>query len=114
MLLGEAKGDKMDSEYNMLSHSRIRATLFVNLRPTTVVQDVANVINAGSNVVADWGNKIGYILCPLHIKLRDDPLDYIYDVKATIDQKKRSLVAQFTYFTTSLLLKTLGLQVRMI
>ena len=38
MLLGQAKGDKKDCEYNALEHKRIRATLFVNLRPTAVVQ----------------------------------------------------------------------------
>jgi len=67
------------------------------------------VINTGAKVGADWGSKIGYVLCPLYLKLRDDPLDYIYDAKATINQKKQSLVAQFTYFITNLSLNTLGL-----
>jgi len=78
------------------------------------IQDLANVINTGAKVGADWGNKIGYVLCPLHLKLSDNPLDYIYAAKATIDQKKQSLVAQFTYFITNLFLNTLGLQVSMI
>ena len=72
------------------------------------------MINTGTNVGADWGNKVGYVFCPLHLKLRDNPLDYIYDAKATINEKKQSRAARFTYFITNLLLNTLGLQVFMI
>ena len=37
---------------------------------------------------AKWGNCIGSVLLPFAIALRDDPLDYVRQAKATIDRKK--------------------------
>lgn len=37
---------------------------------------------------AKWGNWIGFVLLPLKISLRDDPLDYIREAKAAIDREK--------------------------
>jgi len=58
-----------------------------------------------------WGNAIGYVLLPFHIDVKDDPLDYIRDAKATIDKKKQSLEAPFTYMTAKFILNTLGIGV---
>lgn len=37
------------------------------------------------NSEAKWGNWLGYVLFPFTIALKDDPLDYIPQAKATID-----------------------------
>lgn len=56
------------------------------------------------NTKAKWGNWFGYVLLPFTIALKDDPLDYIRQAKATIDRKKHSfealgsfLIAGFVY-----------------
>lgn len=60
---------------------------------------------------AKWGNWIGYVLLPFTIAIRDDPLDYVRDAKATIDRKKRSLEAIFTFSIAELALKLFGVKV---
>lgn len=60
---------------------------------------------------AKWGNWIGYVLLPFSIALRDDPLDYIRRAKATIDRKKHSLEALYTFSISEFILKTLGIKV---
>lgn len=54
---------------------------------------------------AKWGNHIGYLLFPFTIALRDDPLDYLREAKATMDRKKASLEAKFSYLISKCLLK---------
>lgn len=59
-----------------------------------------------------WGNWIGYVLLPFNIGLRDDPLDYIRHAKSTIDRKKHSFEALFTFFIAQIALKLFGAKVR--
>ena len=68
-------------------------------------------MEANTKVDWDWGNLVGYVLLPLHIGIKDDPLDYIRDAKATIDRKKQSYEAQLSYSATKCFLNTLGLGV---
>jgi len=58
-----------------------------------------------------WGNAIAYILLPFQMDVKNDPLDYIRDAKATIDRKKRSLEAPCTYTIAKFILNILGLGV---
>lgn len=58
-----------------------------------------------------WGNKIGYVLLPFSIGLREDPLDYVREAKSIIDQKKASLEPMATYFVADLVLKFFGIKV---
>ncbi|GMH08898.1 hypothetical protein Nepgr_010738 [Nepenthes gracilis] len=85
---------------------RLRATLMVNIRPSTIIQDLADVMEKGSE--NKWGNAFGFILVPFHIALHDDPLDYLWKAKATIDRKKFSLEAKFTHFCGKLIVKIFG------
>ena len=60
---------------------------------------------------AKWGNWIGFVLLPYKIALRDDPLDYVREAKATIDRKKNSLEAVYTFSIADLVLKFFGVKV---
>ncbi|KAL9225399.1 hypothetical protein vseg_001331 [Gypsophila vaccaria] len=109
---GKMKGEEKARDNNLPKRIRLRSTLLVNLRPTSTIEDLAERMESSSKGKwKDWGNAIGYIIFPFHIALRDDPLDYILDAKATIDKKKQSLEAPCTYATARIVLKTLGLRV---
>lgn len=59
---------------------------------------------------AKWGNRIGYVLLPFNIAIRDDPLDYVREAKATVDRKKHSLEAIFTFSIAEMVLKLFGIK----
>ncbi|KAJ0086271.1 hypothetical protein Patl1_07753 [Pistacia atlantica] len=81
---------------NNLPHDiRLRAAFFMNLRRSPGIH----------------GNQIGYLLYPFNIALRDDPLDYIRQAKATMDRKKASLEASFSHFLVKCLHKFRGMKV---
>ncbi|KAK9672449.1 hypothetical protein RND81_12G101500 [Saponaria officinalis] len=109
---GEIKGNGKADDDNLPKRISLRSTLLVNLRPTSTIEDLAEKMDSNSKGKwKNWGNAIGYIIFPFNIALRDDPLDYILDAKATIDKKKQSLEAPCTYTTARIVLKTLGLRV---
>ncbi|KAM7257112.1 hypothetical protein ACFE04_012853 [Oxalis oulophora] len=56
----------------------------------------------------NWGNKIGHVVFPLTIAIRDDPLDYVRDAKATMDRKIASLEAICTYLMAKFFLPIIG------
>ncbi|XP_057986513.1 wax ester synthase/diacylglycerol acyltransferase 11-like [Hevea brasiliensis] len=85
---------------NLPNNIRFRAALFVNLRPSAGIQDFDDMTRTNSK--ARWGNHIGYVLFPLKIALRDDPLDYVRDAKVAGDRKKATLEANFTYLMAKL------------
>ena len=60
-----------------------------------IVQTLAEMMEKGSE--AKWGNWIGYVLLPLSIALRDNPLDYIQKAKEAMDRKKASLEALYIH-----------------
>lgn len=60
----------------------------------------------------EWGNKIGYVLYPFKIALKDNPLDYIRDAKATMDRKKATLEAQFRLFMAKVFVRFYPTKVR--
>lgn len=60
---------------------------------------------------AKWGNWIGNVLFPFTIALRDNPLDYVWEAKATVDRKKRSFEAIFTFSVAELVLNLFGIKV---
>ncbi|KAL5804998.1 hypothetical protein ACOSQ3_031798 [Xanthoceras sorbifolium] len=87
---------------------RFRAVVVVNLRPTKGIQDLANMMAKGSKV--KWGNWMGYIIVPFKVASQNDPLDYIREAKATIDRKKLSLGALFTFSISSFVCNTFGVK----
>jgi hypothetical protein len=69
------------------------------------------MMNSSKSNKAKWGNLIGYILLPFHIAMHDDPLEYIRQGKRTVDRKKASLEAAFTYWSGNLIVKLFGMKV---
>ena len=63
------------------------------------------------NTKAKWGNSFGYVLLPFTIGLRDDPLDYIREAKATVDRKKHSLEALCSFYMAGFVYKFFGIKV---
>ncbi|KAL9437627.1 hypothetical protein AB3S75_023488 [Citrus x aurantiifolia] len=88
---------------NLPNNIRLRATFFMNLRPSAGIQELANMLKKDSK--AKWGNQIGYLIFPFTIALRDDPLDYLREAKVAMDRKKASLEASFSYFLSKSFLK---------
>ncbi|TYH63025.1 hypothetical protein ES332_D07G161700v1 [Gossypium tomentosum] len=93
---------------NLPKKIRLRSTLLINIRPFAGIQALADIMEKDGE--AKWGNWIGYVLLPFTIARRDDPLDYVRDAKATIDRKKRSLEAIFTFSIAELALKLFGVK----
>lgn len=60
---------------------------------------------------AKYGNWIGYVLLPFTVGIRDDPLDYVREAKATVDRKKHSFEAIFTFSIAEIVLKLFGTKV---
>ncbi|KAH9724012.1 diacylglycerol O-acyltransferase [Citrus sinensis] len=102
-------GAKRESNNTPPKNLRLRAAILVNLRPTTGIQALADMMAKESK--GGWGNWIGYILLPFTIALQNDPLDYIRVAKATIDRRKHSLEAFCTFSTAKFVLYTFGAKV---
>lgn len=60
---------------------------------------------------AKYGNWIGYVLLPFTVGIRDDPLDYVREAKATVDRKKHSFEAIFSFSIAEIVLKLFGTKV---
>ncbi|KAK6918217.1 O-acyltransferase WSD1, C-terminal [Dillenia turbinata] len=103
----ESKEDKGSTQHrnNLPKNIRLRSTLLINIRPSAGIQATDMM---EKNTEAKWGNWIGYVLLPFRIALRDDPLDYIREAKATIDRKKCSLEAIYTFSIAEIVLKLFG------
>ncbi|KAJ8426365.1 hypothetical protein Cgig2_001891 [Carnegiea gigantea] len=107
---GKDKGENRAFKNNLPKHVRLRALVAVNLRPTIMIEDILEMMEANSKCGKDWGNLFGSVYFPFHIALRDDPLDYIRDAKATMDRKKHSFQPWLSYFNTKLLLSMGGVK----
>ncbi|KAA8516177.1 hypothetical protein F0562_019356 [Nyssa sinensis] len=105
---GETKKDEVDvKKKNYLPKSiYFRAILFFNIRPYMGIH--ADTRKKGSDQVR-LGNKIGYVLYPFTIAIRDNPLDYVHESKAIMDRKKASHEATHTFFFSQAVLKFFGI-----
>ncbi|KAM7511895.1 hypothetical protein LguiB_010770 [Lonicera macranthoides] len=91
---------------NIPSNIRLRATFFMNLRPTVGINALVDMMKEGTKV--RWGNEIGYVLLPLDIAIRDDPLAYVRETKYSMNKKKYSFEATFSYLFTKSILSLFG------
>ncbi|CAL4930927.1 unnamed protein product [Urochloa decumbens] len=88
-----------------------RSVLFVNLRPTPGIQQLAKMMESGKHNDLKWGNRLGYIVLPFEIVKHDDPLDYVRDAKKTVDRKKHSFEAIATHLIAETVTKFFGIEV---
>ncbi|KAJ8440651.1 hypothetical protein Cgig2_031068 [Carnegiea gigantea] len=102
-------GETLEKRNSLPKHIRIRSVLLINIRPSGGIQVLADLME--KNAEAKWGNSIGYVLLPFSIGLHDDPLDYIRKAKVTVDRKKHSLEALFTFSIAELVMKFVGTKV---
>ncbi|XP_065860208.1 wax ester synthase/diacylglycerol acyltransferase 11-like [Euphorbia lathyris] len=93
---------------NLPKNIRLRATLLINIRPVAGIQALADMMEKDTK--AKWGNWIGYVLLPITIAIKDDPLDYVREAKSTVDRKKHSLEAFFTFCIADIFLKLFGIK----
>ncbi|XVE73712.1 hypothetical protein DITRI_Ditri11bG0140600 [Diplodiscus trichospermus] len=105
---GNQKDDGAIEMDNLPKNIRLRSTLLINIRPSAGIQALADMMEKDAE--AKWGHWIGYVLLPFTIAIRGDPLDYVRDAKATIDRKKRSLEAIFSFSIADLVLKLFGIK----
>ncbi|KAF4384565.1 wax ester synthase/diacylglycerol acyltransferase 5 [Cannabis sativa] len=111
---GENKNNKDEGDSsrgtvnNLPNNIRLRSVLLVNIRPSPGIQDLADMME--KNGEAEWGNKLGYVLIPLTIDLKEDPLDYIRQVKLQIDRKKHSLEALSTSYISAIVFLLFGIK----
>ncbi|XP_034708663.1 O-acyltransferase WSD1-like [Vitis riparia] len=92
---GKKNKGATEKKNNLPKNLSIRATHFINIRPSAGIHTLAEMMEKGSE--AKWGNWIGYVLLPLSIVLRDNPLDYIQKAKEAMDRKKASLEALYIH-----------------
>ncbi|KAJ4951611.1 hypothetical protein NE237_028443 [Protea cynaroides] len=95
---------------NLPKKNRLRAALLVNIRPSPGIQALADMMEK-DKTDCKWGNRIGYVLLPFTIALRDDPLDYVREAKAIIDRKKHSYEAIYSFISCQLVVKLFGFKV---
>ena len=97
------KKESAEWENNLPKNIRFTTTLFMNLRSSPGIHPLDEMMKRKSK--AEWGNKIGYVIFPFTIELKDNPLDHIREVKARMDRKKASLEAKFRYFMATVFLR---------
>ncbi|OMO89125.1 hypothetical protein CCACVL1_08011, partial [Corchorus capsularis] len=90
-------------ENNLPKNIRFRTTLFFNLRSSPGIHPLDEMMKKKSK--AEWGNKIGYVIFPFTIGLKENPLDHIREVKVRMDRKKASLEAKFRFFIATVFLR---------
>ncbi|XP_076898697.1 wax ester synthase/diacylglycerol acyltransferase 5-like [Bidens hawaiensis] len=108
---GEGKNSKGATEKkNNLPKKKIqlRSMLVVNVRPSSGIQELADMMEKNSE--AKWGNWFGYVIFPFTIGIRDNPLDYVREAKATIDRKRHSLEALVSFSITAIVVKLFGIK----
>ncbi|XP_030460321.1 wax ester synthase/diacylglycerol acyltransferase 11-like isoform X2 [Syzygium oleosum] len=86
----------------------LRATHYVNLRIPPTESKASAHTEDEKKIKVVTGTKVGYILLPFSIAMRNDPLEYIHNVKSAVDRRKSSLEASFSLYITGILLKYFG------
>ncbi|KAL9674198.1 hypothetical protein QQ045_030468 [Rhodiola kirilowii] len=87
---------------------KITALILVNLRPFTGIPELQDLMKADPK--SGWGNKISFILHPMSLhKLKEsDPLHQLKEAKLSMDKKKLSKVARFSYILVKLTMTVFG------
>ncbi|KAL9672163.1 hypothetical protein QQ045_028412 [Rhodiola kirilowii] len=95
--VNKCKGQKSDAAPPDI---RLRTLVTFNLRMPQSTSQIGSVKKSG--------NRVGFILYPLRVPMRSNPMDYIHAAKAKMDRKKASLEAHFTNLCTRVVVKLFG------
>ena len=93
----------------MYDNSGITDILFATYNRN--IQALADMLDSRKGKDVAWGNRLGFILLPLHITSYNDPLEYIRKAKKMADRKKFSLEVLFTHAVVEITTKVLGAKV---
>ncbi|KAJ6830520.1 O-acyltransferase WSD1-like [Iris pallida] len=103
---GEMDGAK--EKKNLPPNIRLRTTMLVNVRKNSGIHALAELMKGGG---ARWGNRIGYTILRFPVAMFEDPVDYIRKGMEVAERKKNSLEAIFTYASSIVIVKLLGIKV---
>ncbi|CAM0901861.1 unnamed protein product [Alopecurus aequalis] len=78
----------------------LRSFVLVSTRPVSSRQTYVTKV--------DTGNGVSCLICPFHIALHDDPLEYVRKAKKIMGRKKSSLAAMLTKVVSDFLVKYFG------
>ncbi|KAM0867701.1 hypothetical protein ACQ4PT_041815 [Festuca glaucescens] len=81
----------------------LRSFLLVDARPVSSRQTCVSKV--------ETGNRYSGLICPFHIALHDDPLEYVRKAKRLMDRKKNSLEVMLTQVVGEFLVKYLSVKI---
>ncbi|KAJ9551002.1 hypothetical protein OSB04_015047 [Centaurea solstitialis] len=116
--LNRRYGAKENNNNHVPENTRLRATLFFNMRPSTMIEvRVASTLESYMAFNTDatrrpgaWGNKVSYVLLSFDMKHKQDLLDYVREVKTDMERKKASLEPLYTAIIINLVIKLFGVK----
>ncbi|KAF2569172.1 hypothetical protein F2Q68_00027147 [Brassica cretica] len=106
VLLGVTQAALSRNLNNFPGKIRLTAGVFVNLRPDTGIQPLADMM--AKNSKCRWGNYFSSISFPISICLEADPLVYLSKAKSAMDRKKHSLLPALAFSSTEFIFNTFG------
>ncbi|GFP81103.1 o-acyltransferase wsd1 [Phtheirospermum japonicum] len=89
---------------------RLTSVVCFNLRPSPIIEDLADIMENEEKLKGKWGNMIGLAHLPLTMALQDDPLAYLRRAKAAMDRKKQSFEPNCFAMLVILLTKFFGMK----
>ncbi|EOA27012.1 hypothetical protein CARUB_v10023110mg [Capsella rubella] len=102
------KSDMVVEKTQILEKIRLRSTVFINLRPDTKIEELANMMEKDSK--CRWGNFVGFVMFPLWIRSEDDSLEYVRRAKSIMDIKKLSMESLLCYGLIKFTMRIFGEQ----
>lgn len=102
----EIEVDAVKSKKSKVENLRVRACALMNTRQSPGLQELASMMDGGSQ--HRWGNHMGYLIMRIPLTYHTDPLDYVRAAKKINDQKKASLEGIYSYISGAMLMNLTG------
>ncbi|SPT15443.1 unnamed protein product [Triticum aestivum] len=81
----------------------LRSILPVNIRPLSSRQTYVTKV--------ETGNQVSILICPFHIALHDDPLEYVHKATRSINRKKSSLEVKYAHVASNFFVEYFGAKI---
>ncbi|GKC45312.1 O-acyltransferase WSD1-like protein [Tanacetum coccineum] len=78
--------------------------------PKAVTGEVGKGTTDNTTGSRAWGNKVGFVLLPLSMRHREDPLDYVREIHTIMERKKASFKPSWIAFIAYLVIKMFGIK----